>query len=79
MKKDAMTMMELQYELGECLRSIKRSNGEAEREIAIEDARITTSLAKQFINGGKFILEAEKLQAQIGTLTESKAHAIIGD
>ena len=47
--------------------------------MAIEDGRIVVSLAKQMINNGRFILDAEKLQAAIGTLNHSKANDLIGD
>jgi len=79
MKKDSMTMMELHSTLGDAIRGIVNSNIGEEREIAIETGRAITSVATQMINNGRFILDAEKLQAQIGTLTHSKATDLIGD
>jgi len=79
MKKDSMTMMELHSTLGDAIRGIVNSNIGEEREIAIETGRAITSVATQMINNGRFILDAEKLQAQIGTLTHSKATDLIGE
>ena len=77
---DRMSMMELQTVMGENIRKLERENMTAEeREIALEHARAVERIAKQMINNGRFILDAEKLQAQIGVLTHSKAVDLIGD
>lgn len=77
---DRMSMMELQTVMGDNIRKLERENMTAEeREIALEHARAVERIAKQMINNGRFILDAEKLQAQIGVLTHSKAVDLIGD
>ena len=77
---DRMSMMELQTVMGENIRKLERENMTAEeREIALEHAKAVERIAKQMINNGRFILDAEKLQAQIGVLTHSKAVDLIGD
>lgn len=80
MSYKGMSMMELQKVMGEKIRKLEDKNLSAEeREMAIEDGRVITSVAKQMINNGRFILDAEKLQAQIGTLNHSKANDLIGE
>lgn len=80
MSYKGMSMLELQKVMGEKIRKLEEKNLTAEeREMAIEDGRIVVSLAKQMINNGRFILDAEKLQAAIGTLNHSKANDLIGD
>ena len=80
MSYKGMSMLELQKVMGEKIRKLEEENLTAEeREMAIEDGRIVVSLAKQMINNGRFILDAEKLQAAIGTLNHSKANDLIGD
>lgn len=77
---DRMSMMELQTVMGNNIRNLERENMTAEeREIALEHAKAVERIAKQMINNGRFILDAEKLQAQIGVLTHSKAVDLIGD
>ena len=78
--KSRMSMMELQAVMGNNIRRLENENMTAEeREIALEHARAVERVAKQMINNGRFILDAEKLQAQIGVLTHSKAVELIGD
>ena len=80
MSYKGMSMLELQKVMGEKIRKLEEENLTAEeREMAIEDGRIVVSVAKQMINNGRFILDAEKLQAAIGTLNHSKANDLIGD
>lgn len=80
MSYKGMSMLELQKVMGEKIRKLEEENLTAEeREMAIEDARIVVSVAKQMINNGRFVLDAEKLQAQIGTLNHSKANDLIGE
>ena len=80
MSYKGMSMLELQKVMGDKIRKLEEKNLTAEeREIAIEDGRIVVSVAKQMINNGRFILDAEKLQAAIGTLNHSKANDLIGD
>ena len=80
MSYKGMSMLELQKVMGEKICKLEEKNLTAEeREMAIEDGRIVVSLAKQMINNGRFILDAEKLQAAIGTLNHSKANDLIGD
>lgn len=80
MSYKGMSMLELQKVMGEKIRKLEEKNLTAEeREMAIEDGRIVVSVAKQMINNGRFILDAEKLQAAIGTLNHSKANDLIGD
>ena len=75
-----MSHLELQAILGEAIRGIvNEKNTVEEREMALENGRAVTSVAKQMINNGRFILDAEKLQATIGSLTHSKASDLIGD
>jgi len=75
-----MSMMELQAVMGNHIRELEKKDITAEeREITLEHARVVERIAKQMINNGRFILDAEKLQAQIGTLTRSKAVELIGD
>lgn len=75
-----MSMMELQEVMGNSIRELENKGMTAEeREITLEHARAVEKMAKQMINNGRFILDAEKLQAQIGTLTHSKAVDLIGD
>ena len=75
-----MTHLELHKLMGECIRGIAdKTKSAEEREIALENGRAINSIAKQMINNGRFILDAEKLQATIGSLTHSKAHDIIGE
>lgn len=75
-----MSMMELQEVMGNSIRELENKSMTAEeREITLEHARAVEKMAKQMINNGRFILDAEKLQAQIGTLTHSKAVDLIGD
>lgn len=77
---ERMSMMELQTVMGNSIRKLENENMTAEeREIVLEHARSVEKMAKQMINNGRFILDAEKLQAQIGTLTRSKAVDLIGD
>jgi len=78
--KDRMSMIELQTVMGNHIRALEKKDMTAEeREITLEHARAVERIAKQMINNGRFILDAEKLQAQIGTLTHSKAVDLIGD
>lgn len=78
--QDRMSMMELQTVMGRSIRKLENENMTAEeREIVLEHSRAVEKMAKQMINNGRFILDAEKLQAQIGTLTHSKAVDLIGD
>lgn len=78
--EERMSMMELQAVMGKNIRKLENENMTAEeREITLEHARAVERMAKQMINNGRFILDAEKLQAQIGTLTHSKAVDLIGD
>lgn len=80
MSYKGMSMLELQKVMGEKIRKLEEKNLTAEeREMAIEDGRIVVSVAKQMINNDRFILDAEKLQAAIGTLNHSKANDLIGD
>ena len=80
MAYNGMNHMELQKILGDAIRGIiDESKTEEEREMALENGRAVNSIAKQMINNGRFILDAEKLQATIGSLTRSKAHELIGD
>lgn len=73
-------MMELQTVMGNNIRKLENEGMTAEeREIALEHSRAIEKMAKQMINNGRFILDAEKLQAQIGVLTHSKAVELIGD
>ena len=75
-----MSMMELQTVMGNNIRKLEDTKMTAEeREIALEHAKAVEKMAKQMINNGRFILDAEKLQAQIGVLTHSKAVELIGD
>ena len=75
-----MNHMELQTILGEAIRGIiDEKNTVEEREMALENGRAVNSIAKQMINNGRFILDAEKLQATIGSLTHSKATELIGE
>ena len=75
-----MSQMELHEVMGNCIRKLENENMTAEeREIALEHSRAIEKMAKQMINNGRFILDAEKLQAQIGSLTRSKAVELIGD
>lgn len=75
-----MSMMELQTVMGNNIRKLENENMTAEeREITLEHAKAVERIAKQMINNGRFILDAEKLQAQIGVLTHSKAVDLIGD
>lgn len=75
-----MSHMELQTILGEAIRGIiDEKNTVEEREMALENGRAVNSIAKQMINNGRFILDAEKLQATIGSLTHSKATDLIGE
>lgn len=75
-----MSMMELQEVMGNNIRKLENTEMTAEeREITLEHAKAVEKMAKQMINNGRFILDAEKLQAQIGTLTHSKAVDLIGD
>ena len=75
-----MNHMELQTILGEAIRGIiDEKNTVEEREIALENGRAVNSIAKQMINNGRFILDAEKLEATIGSLTHSKATDLIGE
>ncbi len=77
---DGMSHMELQTILGEAIRGIiDEKNTVEEREMALENGRAVNSIAKQMINNGRFILDAEKLQATIGSLTHSKATDLIGE
>lgn len=77
---DRMSMMELQTVMGNNIRKLENTEMTAEeREIALEHAKAVEKMAKQMINNGRFILDAEKLQAQIGVLTKSKAVELIGD
>ena len=77
---DRMTMMELQTVMGNNIRKLENTEMTAEeREITLEHAKAVEKMAKQMINNGRFILDAEKLQAQIGVLTHSKAVELIGD
>lgn len=77
---ERMSMMELQTVMGNSIRKLENENMTAEeREIVLEHAKSVEKMAKQMINNGRFILDAEKLQAQIGTLTHSKAVDLIGD
>lgn len=77
---DRMSMMELQTVMGNSIRKLENTEMTAEeREITLEHARAVEKMAKQMINNGRFILDAEKLQAQIGVLTKSKAVELIGD
>ena len=75
-----MSMMELQEVMGNNIRKLENTEMTAEeREITLEHAKAVEKMAKQMINNGRFILDAEKLQAQIGVLTRSKAVELIGD
>lgn len=75
-----MSMMELQEVMGNNIRKLENTEMTAEeREITLEHAKAVEKMAKQMINNGRFILDAEKLQAQIGVLTHSKAVDLIGD
>ena len=75
-----MSHLELQEILGEAIRGIiDEGKTVEEREMALENGRAVNSIAKQMINNGRFILDAEKLQATIGSLTHSKASDLIGD
>lgn len=75
-----MSMMELQEIMGNNIRKLENTEMTAEeREITLEHAKAVEKMAKQMINNGRFILDAEKLQAQIGVLTRSKAVELIGD
>ena len=75
-----MSMMELQEVMGNSIRKLENESMTAEeREIVLEHSRAVEKMAKQMINNGRFILDAEKLQAQIGVLTHSKAVELIGD
>lgn len=77
---DRMSMMELQTVMGNNIRKLENTEMTAEeREITLEHAKAVEKMAKQMINNGRFILDAEKLQAQIGVLTKSKAVELIGD
>lgn len=78
-KFNPMTMMELQEIMGNKIRAIDTAEPGVERQIAIEDARAIAHAATQFINGNRFILDAEKLEAQVGVLKHSKAYALIGE
>lgn len=78
--EDRMSMMELQTVMGNSIRKLENTEMTAEeREIILEHAKAVEKMAKQMINNGRFILDAEKLQAQIGVLTKSKAVELIGD
>lgn len=75
-----MSMMELQEVMGNNIRKLENTEMTAEeREITLEHAKAVEKMAKQMINNGRFILDAEKLQAQTGVLTRSKAVELIGD
>ena len=77
---ERMSMMELQTVMGNNIRKLENCELSAEeREIVLEHAKAVEKMAKQMINNGRFILDAEKLQAQIGTLTHSKAVELIGE
>ena len=77
---ERMSMMELQTVMGNNIRKLENTEMTAEeREITLEHAKAVEKMAKQMINNGRFILDAEKLQAQIGVLTKSKAVELIGD
>lgn len=73
-----ITMMQLHDEMAECLLNLKSAPTPEAREIALENAKIIESVSKQMINNARFILDAEKLEAQIGTLTHSRATDLIG-
>lgn len=77
---DGMSMLELQRLMGErIMKLVDESLSPEEREMALENGRAVNSIAKQMINNGRFILDAEKLQATIGSLTHSKANDLIGE
>ena len=79
-KAERMSMMELQTVMGNHIRKLENEDMTAEeREITLEHAKAVEKIAKQMINNGRFILDAEKLQAQIGVLNHSKAVELIGD
>ena len=80
MSYKGMNHLELQEIMGNGIRKlIDTSLSPEDREIALENNRAITAMATQMINNGRFILDAEKLQASIGILTHSKANDIIGE
>lgn len=80
MSYKGMSMLELQKLMGDRIMALENPNLTPEqREIELEHGRAVVGIGKQMINNGRFILDAEKLQATIGTLKHSKANDLIGE
>lgn len=66
-----MTLLELQYKLGEQIEILTDSNKSyKEKKLYIEAAMVVSSLAKQMINNADVILRTEKLVNE-GKMRES--------
>lgn len=70
-RKNNMTLLELQYKLGEQIEILTDSNKSyKEKKLYIEAAMVVSSLAKQMINNADVILRTEKLVNE-GKMRES--------
>ena len=76
--KMEMTVIDMMNEIATKIQILDSADAGVDREMAVEDATIISSLAKNFFIGANIAIEKERLQAKYKVLNTSVLDAIVG-
>ena len=76
--KMEMTVIDMMNEIATKIKILDSADAGVDREMAVEDATIISSLAKNFFIGANIAIEKERLQAKYKVLNTSVLDAIVG-
>ena len=76
--KMKMTVLDMMDEIASKIIALDNAQPGEEREIAVEDAQLISSLAKNFFIGANIAVEKERLQAKYKVLKSSVLDTVVG-
>lgn len=76
--KMEMTVLDMMNEIAIKIKTLDNAAPGTEREVAVEDAQLISSLAKNFFIGANIAIEKERLQAKYKVLDCSIIDMVVG-